>query len=122
MMPGFDEWDVEVAPGVVIHGRSGGTGPPIVLLHGHPRAHTTWYRVAPNLARRGLAVLCPDLRGYGRSSKPAPDEEHERYGDRTMADDVVALVRRLGHETFAVAAHDRGQGVAHRGRWTTRSE
>lgn len=61
-------------------------------------AMTTWHRVAPDLARRGLTVICPDLRGYGRSSKPAPDAQNERYCDRTMARDVVALVRDLGHE------------------------
>ena len=114
MMPGFDEWDIEVAPGVTIHGRNAGSGPPIVLLHGHPRAHTTWYRVAPDLVRRGLSVVCPDLRGYGRSSKPTPDESHELYCNRTMAQDVVAVMSHLGHEAFAVAGHDRGQGVAYR--------
>ncbi|MFL6165096.1 MAG: alpha/beta fold hydrolase [Ornithinibacter sp.] len=114
MMTGFDEWDVEVAPDVRLHGRSGGDGPPVVLLHGHPRAHTTWYRVAPELARRGLTVVCPDLRGYGRSSTPEPDGQHERYSNRTMAHDVVALMRHSGHERFAVVGHDRGQGVAYR--------
>ena len=114
MMPGFDEWDVEVGPGVRLHGRSGGSGPPVVLLHGHPRANTTWHRVAPELTARGLTVVCPDLRGYGRSSKPAPGENHEEYCDRTMAQDVVALMSDLGHERFAVAGHDRGQGVAYR--------
>jgi len=114
LMPGFVEWDVEVAPGVALHGRSAGTGRAVVLLHGHPRAHTTWYRVAPELVRRGLSVVCADLRGYGRSSKPPPDEAHERYCDRTMAQDVVALMSRLGHEVFAVVGHDRGQGVAYR--------
>lgn len=114
MMPGFAEWDVEVEPGVTIHGRSAGSGPAVVLLHGHPRAHTTWHRVAPLLVDRGLSVVCPDLRGYGRSSKPPPDPAHERYCDRAMAGDVVALMTRLGHEEFAVAGHDRGQGVAYR--------
>ncbi len=114
MMQGFDAWDVEVAPEIRLHGRSGGEGPPVVLLHGHPRAHTTWHRVAPDLAARGLAVVCPDLRGYGRSSTPAPDEGHERYSNRTMAQDVVALMAHLGHERFAVVGHDRGQGVAYR--------
>ena len=114
MMEGFDEWDVEVAPQIRLHGRSGGDGPAVVLLHGHPRAHTTWHRVAPELARRGLTVVCPDLRGYGRSSTPAPDERHETYSNRTMAQDVVALMTHLGHQRFAVAGHDRGQGVAYR--------
>jgi haloacetate dehalogenase len=114
MMPGFAEWDVEVAPGVALHGRSAGTGPAVVLLHGHPRAHTTWHRVAPDLVSRGLTVVCPDLRGYGRSSKPTPDPAHERYCDRTMANDVVELMAHFGHTEFAVVGHDRGQGVAYR--------
>ena len=113
-MDGFDEWDIEVAPDVVIHGRSAGGGPAVVLLHGHPRAHTTWHRVAPRLIRRGFTVVCPDLRGYGRSSTPTPDPTHERYCDRTMGQDVVALMTTLGHEAFAVVGHDRGQGVAYR--------
>ena len=114
MFDGFAEWDVALRTGVTVHGRSGGAGPPIVLLHGHPRAHTTWYRVAPMLASRGFTVVCPDLRGYGRSSKPEPDDKHEMYCDRAMASDVVALMEHLGHQRFTVIGHDRGQGVAYR--------
>ncbi|WP_415842779.1 alpha/beta fold hydrolase [Nocardia ninae] len=99
---------------MTIHGRSGGQGPAVVLLHGHPRTHTTWYRVAPQLALAGFTVVCPDLRGYGRSSKPAPDERHEVYCDRTMAADIVALMRSRGHHRFAVVGHDRGSYVAYR--------
>jgi haloacetate dehalogenase len=111
---GFEEWDHPVADGVVLHGRHGGAGPAVVLLHGHPRAHTTWHLVAPALARSGLTVVCPDLRGYGRSSTPDPDERHETYCDRSMAGDVARLMSDLGHETFLVAGHDRGSGVAYR--------
>ena len=115
MFPGFEEWDVAVAGGdVTLHGRSHAGGPPIVLLHGHPRAHTTWYRVAPLLVQGGMSVVCPDLRGYGRSSKPEPDSEHALHCDRAMAQDVVDLMGELGHERFVVAGHDRGQGVAYR--------
>lgn len=114
MFDGFDEWDLGLSPGVTVHGRSGGEGPALALLHGHPRAHTTWYRVAPQLAARGFTVVCPDLRGYGRSSKPVPDARHETYSDRAMAGDVVALMERLGHPRFTVVGHDRGQGVAYR--------
>jgi haloacetate dehalogenase len=112
--PQFTEWDVAVDGGVTIHGRSGGAGPAIVLLHGHPRAHTTWHLVAPQLVAAGFTVVCPDLRGYGRSSKPQPDERHLTYGDRAMAADVVQLMDHLGHSRFTVIGHDRGQGVAHR--------
>ena len=93
--------------------RHGGDGPPVVLLHGHPRTHTTWHRVAPLLARRHT-VVCPDLRGYGASSKPETSADHAPYAKRAMAGDVAALMRHLGHARFAVAGHDRGALVAFR--------
>jgi haloacetate dehalogenase len=93
--------------------RHGGSGPPLLLLHGHPRTHATWHRVAPLLAR-DHTVVCPDLRGYGESSKPATTPDHEPYSKRAMARDCVALMRALGHERFAVAGHDRGCYVAFR--------
>jgi haloacetate dehalogenase len=110
----FEEWHVSLPTGVALHGRSGGDGEPIVLLHGHPRAHTTWYRVAPELAERGHFVVCPDLPGYGRSSKPDPDPEHRTYSDRAMAEDVIALMEHFGRHRFIIVGHDRGQGVAYR--------
>ena len=97
----------------VLRVRHGGEGPPLVLLHGHPRTHTTWHRVAPLLAR-DHAVVCPDLRGYGESSAPPTTADHEPYSKRAMARDVRALMRSLGHERFAVAGHDRGAYVAFR--------
>ena len=93
--------------------RHGGSGPPLLLLHGHPRTHVTWHRVAPLLAHR-FTVVCPDLRGYGESSKPPTTDDHEPYSKRAMARDSVALMRALGHERFAVAGHDRGSYVAFR--------
>jgi haloacetate dehalogenase len=93
--------------------RHGGEGPPLVLLHGHPRTHTTWHRVAPLLAH-AHTVVCPDLRGYGESSKPPTTPDHAPYSKRAMAADGVALMRALGHERFAVAGHDRGALVAFR--------
>ena len=93
--------------------RHGGSGPPVLLLHGHPRTHVTWHRVAPLLAGRHT-VVCPDLRGYGQSSKPPTTPDHEPYSKRAMARDCVALMRTLGHERFAVAGHDRGSYVAFR--------
>lgn len=112
--PQFTEWDIALDGGVTIHGRSGGDGPAVVLLHGHPRAHTTWYAVAPQLVAAGLTVVCPDLRGYGRSSKPEPDAEHVTYGDRAMAADIVQVMDHLGHTRFTIVGHDRGHGVAYR--------
>ncbi|HEX7301341.1 MAG TPA: alpha/beta hydrolase [Lentzea sp.] len=89
----------------VLRVRTGGAGPPVLLLHGHPRTHTTWHRVAPLLAD-DHTVVCPDLRGYGESSKPGD------YSKRAMARDFVTLMRDLGHERFAVAGHDRGAAAA----------
>ncbi|TJZ99813.1 alpha/beta hydrolase [Actinacidiphila oryziradicis] len=94
--------------------RYGGKGPAVLLLHGHPRTHTTWHRVAPLLAEAGYTVVCPDLRGYGQSSKPPTDADHLPYSKRAMAGDCVTLMRSLGHERFAVVGHDRGAYVATR--------
>ncbi len=93
--------------------RYGGSGPPVLLLHGHPRIHATWHRVAPLLAR-DFTVVCPDLRGYGESAKPPTTGDHEPYSKRAMARDCAGLMRRLGHERFCVAGHDRGTYVAQR--------
>jgi haloacetate dehalogenase len=93
--------------------RHGGSGPAVLLLHGHPRTHVTWHRVAPLLAER-FTVVCPDLRGYGESSKPETTPDHAPYSKRAMAGDCVALMRLLGHERFAVVGHDRGAYVAQR--------
>jgi haloacetate dehalogenase len=87
--------------------RHGGEGPPVVLLHGHPRTHATWHMVAAQLAE-SFTVVCPDLRGYGESSKVEP------YTKRAMAADIVGLMRALGHERFFLVGHDRGAYVATR--------
>jgi haloacetate dehalogenase len=91
--------------------RFGGSGPAVLLLHGHPRTHTTWHRVAPLLAG-DHTVVCPDLRGYGESSKPPTTPDHAPYSKRAMARDCLTLMRTLGHEPFAVVGHDRGAYVA----------
>ncbi len=93
--------------------RYGGAGPAVVLLHGHPRTHVTWERVAPQLASN-FTVVCPDLRGYGQSSKPQTNEMHEPYSKRAMARDIFALMDHLGHDRFCIAGHDRGAYVAFR--------
>src|SRR3954449_3352898 len=95
----------------VLRVRHGGSGPPVVLLHGHPRTHATGHAVAARLAG-SHTVVCPDLRGYGQSSKPATTADHAPYSKRAMAADCRALMGALGHETFSVAGHDRGSYVA----------
>jgi len=98
---------------VTLRVRHGGSGPPLLLLHGHPQTHVMWHRVAPALATR-FTVVAPDLRGYGRSSKPPTTDDHLPYSKRTMALDQVALMRHLGFDRFNVAGHDRGGRVAYR--------
>jgi haloacetate dehalogenase len=112
MFEGFTLERIDL-PDVTVRLRHGGSGPPVLLLHGHPRTHTTWHRVAPLLAA-GHTVVCPDLRGYGQSSKPPAATDHEPYSDRAMARDAVALMAHLGHRRFAVVGHDRGSYVAFR--------
>jgi haloacetate dehalogenase len=112
MFEGFTLEYVDVGD-ATLRVRHGGQGRPVVLLHGHPRTHTTWHRVAPVLAE-SFFVVCPDLRGYGRSSLPPDAPEHAQSSKRAMAQDVVALMRHLGHERFAVVGHDRGSLVAFR--------
>jgi haloacetate dehalogenase len=110
MFDGFALEQVEVN-GVTLRVRHGGSGPPVLLIHGHPRTHTTWHRVAPLLAEHHT-VVCPDLRGYGQSSAPPGEADHSTYSKRAMASDCVALMRSLGHSRFAVVGHDRGSNVA----------
>jgi haloacetate dehalogenase len=98
---------------VVLRVRCGGAGPPLLLLHGHPRTHTTWHRVAPLLADE-YTVVCPDLRGYGQSTTPPTRPDHAQASKRAMAQDMLRLMRTLGYERFAVAGHDRGSYVAFR--------
>ena len=113
LFPGFTSFSTEVAGGVAIHGVVGGEGPPLLLLHGHPQTHAIWHKVAPTLARHCIVVAC-DLRGYGDSSKPEAGPDHANYSKRTMAADMLAVMRAQGFERFAVMAHDRGARVAHR--------
>jgi len=93
--------------------RPGDGRPPLLLLHGFPQTHAIWHRVAARLERRFTLVL-PDLRGYGDSDKPAGAPDHSNYSKRTMARDVLEIMRTLGFERFFVCGHDRGGRVAHR--------
>lgn len=99
--------------GVEIDALVGGSGPPVLLLHGYPQTRVHWRKVAPVLAER-FTVVVPDLRGYGRSGKPVGDADHQLYSKRMMALDQVATMAALGFDRFAVAGHDRGARVAYR--------
>jgi haloacetate dehalogenase len=112
MFEGFAETDIEVS-GARIHLRHGGSGPPLLLLHGNPLTHFMWHKVAPRLAQ-DFTVVAADLRGYGDSSKPPGGGDHSGYSFRTMARDQVEVMSALGFDRFLVAGHDRGGRVAHR--------
>jgi len=88
--------------------RHGGTGPAVLLVHGHPRTHATWHRVAPALAAAGYRVVCPDLRGYGQSAVPADQPGHQQASKRAMAGDLLAVMQALGEPRFIAVGHDRG--------------
>ena len=100
-------------PETTLRVRHGGSGPPLLLLDGHPRTHTTWYRVAPMLADR-FTVVCPDLRGFGQSGKPSDPHDYEASSKRAKARDCVALMAHLGFDAFFLAGHDRGGYTAFR--------
>lgn len=111
MFAHFRSFDITLDD-VTIHGRIGGDGPPLLLLHGHPQTHMIWHRLAAPLAER-YTVIATDLRGYGASSKPKGLPDHSNYSKRTMARDQLEVMRALGFERFFVCAHDRGARVAH---------
>jgi haloacetate dehalogenase len=114
-VPGFESFRLtrEDVGDVSLRVRVGGSGPPLLLLHGYPETHLMWAPVAAALAA-DFTVVAPDLRGYGESSKPADVPGHESYGKRAMALDALGLMRRLGFDRFDVAGHDRGGRVAYR--------
>jgi haloacetate dehalogenase len=117
MFPGLALDHLPLPTGVTLrvrHHPGGGTRTPVLLLRGHPRTHATGASVAPLLASAGHTVACPDLRGYGRPSKPPATPDHAPYSKRATAADCTDLMRRLGHHRFAVVGHDRGAYVAFR--------
>jgi haloacetate dehalogenase len=112
LFPGFESELIEVN-GVKIMARKGGSGRPLLLLHGHPQTHAIWHRVAQQLAKSHTVVMT-DLRGYGDSSKPQGSQDHLNYSKRVMAFDQIEVMRHFGFSEFDVLAHDRGARVAHR--------
>ena len=112
LFPGFTPRRIATS-GTEINLIVGGSGPPLLLLHGYPQTHAMWHRIAPRLAQH-FTVVCADLRGCGDSGKPVSEPDHCTYSKRAMAQDQVDVMHALGFERFALAAHDRGARVAHR--------
>lgn len=99
--------------GIDIHVAHGGSGPPLLLMHGYPQNNLMWHKIAPALSEK-YYIVCPDLRGYGKSSKPVGVPDHSNYSKRIMAEDIVGVMSHLGFTTFQAAGHDRGGRVLHR--------
>jgi haloacetate dehalogenase len=111
----FADFTIQKVPltEVLLHSRIGGSGPPLLLIHGYPQTHVMWHKIAPALAKH-FTVICPDMRGYGDSDAPPSDAAHLTYAKRTVAADLVELMEKLGFSTFLAAGHDRGARVLHR--------
>ena len=112
MFPNFTKHQLR-GNGVEINTVIGGRGPPLLLLHGYPQSHLIWHRVVDELATR-FTVVATDLRGYGASEKPVGLADHSNYSKREMAKDQVAVMRKLGFDSFNLCGHDRGARVSHR--------
>jgi haloacetate dehalogenase len=111
MFDGFADERIDVGE-VALRVRYAGHGPPVVLIHGHPRTGSTWHRVAPQLVARGFTDVCPDMRGYGQSGKAQIRPDHSQQSKRAVAADLVRLMNVLGHPVFSAVGHDRGSYVA----------
>ena len=112
MFERFENLQID-ANGTTINLVKGGSGPPILMLHGYPQTHAMWNKIAPRLAE-DFTVVCPDLRGYGDSAKVEGDPDHINYSKRVMAQDQVDVMQSLGFEQFYLVGHDRGGRVSHR--------
>src|SRR5664279_625795 len=112
LFPGFASHRIATSIGEIC-ARSGGSGPPLLLLHGYTETHVMWHRVAPALAQR-FSLIIPDLPGYGFSAVPEADAHHAPYDKRSMAKAMVEVMEKLGHARFRVTGHDRGGRVAYR--------
>src|SRR3982751_75751 len=110
--PGFEQRRIATS-GAEVNLVIGGSGPPLLLLHGYPQTHIMWRKIVPDLAKEFTLVI-PDLRGYGDSSKPPAGADGGGYSKRSLAQDQVEIMAALGFERFSVAGHDRGARVTHR--------
>ena len=113
MFGGFHDEVIDLS-GAQVRVRVGGSGPPLLLVHGHPRTGATWHRVGARMTAAGYRVVCPDMPGYGKSSKPEIAADHRQQSKRAVADKLVELMRALGHERFTAVGHDRGCYVVFR--------
>ena len=107
LFPGFKHLEMKTS-GAIIRLRHGGSGPPLLLMHGNPLSHISWYKIAPRLAQR-YHVIMPDLRGYGDSSLPDPGPNHINYSFRAMAQDNVEIMEQLGYRRYFAAGHEIGR-------------
>ncbi len=112
LFPGFEARTVETI-GAEIFLRVGGSGPPLLLVHGYPQTHAMYHKIAGALSR-DFTVVVPDLRGYGASSCPPNDADNFTYSKRAMGQDMVQLMEKLGFTLFSLVGHDRGGRVAYR--------
>jgi haloacetate dehalogenase len=112
LFPGFETRRFQTS-GAEIFARIGGSGPPLLMLHGYPQTHVMWHRIAPLLADKYTLIIC-DLRGYGQSSVPADTPDHFSYSKRAMAEDFVEIADQLGHEKLLICSHDRGARLGYR--------
>jgi len=112
MMEGFTRTEIATS-GARIVALRGGSGPPLLLMHGNPFTHLSWQKFAPRLAQ-DFTVVATDLRGYGDSEKPPGGDDHAGYSFRAMAQDQVEVMAALGFQRFMAAGHDRGARVLHR--------
>ena len=112
-LPGFKPFKIKTSTGITINGVIGGSGPPVLLLHGAPVNLAGWRKMAPALAKK-YTVVATDLRGYGDSDMPEGGKNHENYSKRVMAQDQVDVMSQLGFKRYHVVAHDRGGRVGQR--------
>ena len=112
LLPGFKRQPIKI-DGKQIMTLCAGSGPALLMLHGDPQTHLCWHHIAPKLSER-FSVVLTDIRGRGETHKPAPDAKENAYSKRAMAKEQVAVMRALGHDTFAIVSHDRGARVARR--------